>query len=98
RGEGGPMNRRVLAGMLGLTVAGCAQTRATQSPTAQNMSHVGIQPLPSIHESINAGLRADPETRVAAVDADPSEPDPIAAAEVAGGPAPATRDGSERGS
>jgi parvulin-like peptidyl-prolyl isomerase len=76
------MNRRVLAGMLGLAVAGCAQSRATQAPGGQKMPPVGLGELPSIHQWINADLhQLNPDSRVTMRDADPAEPDPIAAGE-----------------
>jgi parvulin-like peptidyl-prolyl isomerase len=89
------MNRRVLAGMLGLTVAGCAQGRATQTPAGDRMPPVGMQTLPSIHQSISADVRQmHPENRLAMRDADPMEPDPIAALELANEHDPAPSNGS----
>ncbi len=50
------MKRHLVAGMLGLAVAGCAQTRS-QLPKEDGRSPgpVGMTPVPSIHESINRG-------------------------------------------
>jgi len=45
-----------VAGMLGLALAGCAQTRSQVPKGAEKSTGpVGMTPVPSIHESINRG-------------------------------------------
>jgi peptidyl-prolyl cis-trans isomerase SurA len=46
------MKRRLVAGMLGLALAGCAQGRPMMKP-------VGVRPVPSLTDTINGGLPDD---------------------------------------
>src|SRR4051812_11491251 len=49
-----PMNRHLVAGMLGLALAGCAQSRsAMPNQGATSPGPVGLTTFPSIHDSIN---------------------------------------------
>ena len=48
------MNRHVVAGMLGLVLAGCATTRQDEGQKAGPVPTVGLTEFPSIHEAINA--------------------------------------------
>ncbi len=51
------MKRQLVAGLLGLAVAGCAQSRSQMPKGAAGPtpSPVGMTPVPSIHDSINRG-------------------------------------------
>lgn len=90
------MNRRVLAGMLGMAVAGCAQGRPDLPLAARGSAPVGLMTLPPIHETINSGARVAPASLVVRRDeAPPARPDPIgppwrAASLDAGRPAPSS--------
>ncbi|HZW32112.1 MAG TPA: peptidylprolyl isomerase [Isosphaeraceae bacterium] len=50
------MKRQFVAGVLGLALAGCAQSRsAVPKGAAAEPEPVGLAPIPSIHETINRG-------------------------------------------
>jgi peptidyl-prolyl cis-trans isomerase SurA len=49
------MSRFIVAGILGLALAGCAQTRTNVEPNAPPPVPVALTPVPSIYESINRG-------------------------------------------
>src|SRR5262245_58822864 len=57
-----PMKRHLVAGVLGLALAGCAQSRsALPNRGAPSLGPVGLTTFPSIHESINReNPRVDP--------------------------------------
>lgn len=48
-----PMNRHVVAGLLGLALAGCAQNRSAIQSRGPSAGPVGLTSFPSIHETIN---------------------------------------------
>lgn len=48
-----PMKRLVVAGILGLALAGCAQNRSEMSNHGPGLGPVGLDTYPPIHESIN---------------------------------------------
>ncbi len=57
------MNRHVVAGMLGLVLAGCAGDRSALPRAGQVIPPVSLTPLPPIHEAINQeNPRVDPRT------------------------------------
>jgi peptidyl-prolyl cis-trans isomerase SurA len=58
------MNRRVLAGLLGMALAGCAQTRSDLPLARGGPVPVGLEPLPSIHKTINDGSQFAPASLV----------------------------------
>jgi peptidyl-prolyl cis-trans isomerase SurA len=80
------MKRVMLAGMLGLAVSGCAQSRS-KMPASQP---VGMDPVPSIHDTINRGT-GDRALQQSAL-RDPEDPRwsgrPATAGQAAGRPAP----------
>lgn len=47
------MNRHVVAGLLGLALAGCAQNRSAIQSRGPSAGPVGLTSFPSIHETIN---------------------------------------------
>src|SRR6187397_9532 len=47
------MKRSVVAGVLGLALAGCAQNRSGMPEVARTSPPVGLAPVPPIHEIIN---------------------------------------------
>lgn len=69
------MNRLVFVALVSIALAGCAQTQSGQPQTGSPFPPVGLEPLPSIHETINAGLKPSQPGRstdrqLAATDAD----------------------------
>lgn len=57
------MNRQVVAGILGLALAGCAQDRVNVSRSRATLPTVALKSMPTIHESINGeNPSIDPRT------------------------------------
>ncbi len=49
------MRRRIAVGMLGLALAGCARSRTSMPAAALRAQPVGMEPVPSITDTINRG-------------------------------------------
>jgi len=85
------MNRRVVAGLLGLAVAGCAQDRSLSSRPRTPVPTVGLTPpMDSIHAAINRdNPKIDPGSTRAGHSPDPADrPAPPAADSLVTGPDP----------
>ena len=66
------MRRRIAIGMLGLALAGCAQLRSSLPGTASRGQPIGMEPSPSLSDTINRGT-GDPAI-VQATLPDPKNP------------------------
>ncbi|MGA7502223.1 MAG: hypothetical protein WBX00_36480, partial [Isosphaeraceae bacterium] len=66
------MRRKIAVGMLGLALAGCAQSRSSVPGAASRGQPIGMEPVPSINDTINRGL-GDPAI-VQATLSDPKNP------------------------
>ena len=66
------MRRKIAVGMLGLALAGCAQSRSPVPGAASRGQPIGIEPVPSINDTINRGT-GDPAI-VQATLPDPKNP------------------------
>src|SRR5271157_1556201 len=66
------MRRKIAVGMLGLALAGCAQSRSSVPGAASRGQPIGMEPVPSISDTINRGT-GDP-TIVQATLPDPKNP------------------------
>ena len=49
------MRRKIAVGMLGLALAGCAQSRSSMPGTASRPQPIGMDPVPAIADTINRG-------------------------------------------
>ncbi|WP_261340752.1 peptidylprolyl isomerase [Singulisphaera sp. GP187] len=95
------MNRHVVAGLLGLALAGCAQNRSAIPGRGPSAGPVGLTSFPSIHETINRenpkfdprSLRASAATHgpengmIPGRGSDPRRPDSVAVAPAIDSPA-----------
>ena len=66
------MRRKIAVGMLGLALAGCAQSRSSMPGAASRGQPIGMEPVPSISDTINRGT-GDPAI-VQATLPDPKNP------------------------
>ena len=66
------MRRKIAVGMLGLALAGCAQSRSSLPVAASRGQPIGMEPVPSINDTINRGT-GDPAI-VQATLPDPKNP------------------------
>ena len=66
------MRRKIAVGMLGLALAGCAQSRSSLPVAASRGQPIGMEPVPSINDTINRGT-GDPAI-VQATLPDPKSP------------------------
>src|SRR5271166_6320459 len=66
------MRRNIAVGMLGLALAGCAQSRSSLPGAASRGQPIGMEPVPSINDTINRGT-GDPAL-VQATLPDPKSP------------------------
>ncbi|HMF38366.1 MAG TPA: hypothetical protein VKF17_17115, partial [Isosphaeraceae bacterium] len=66
------MRRKIAVGMLGLALAGCAQSRSSVPGAASRGQPIGMEPVPSINDTINRGT-GDPAI-VQATLPDPKNP------------------------
>src|SRR5208337_5340483 len=66
------MRRKIAVGMLGLALAGCAQSRSSVPGAASRGQPIGMEPLPAISDTINRGT-GDPAI-VQATLPDPKNP------------------------
>ncbi len=66
------MRRKIAVGMLGLALAGCAQSRSSMPGAASHGQPIGMEPVPSISDTINRGT-GDPAI-VQATLPDPKNP------------------------
>jgi len=49
------MKLKLVAALLGLAIGGCAQSRSMRLPEGPDSKPIGVDPVPSIHETINRG-------------------------------------------
>lgn len=49
------MKLKLVAALLGLAIGGCAQSRSARLPEGPGAQPIGVDPVPSIHETINRG-------------------------------------------
>ena len=66
------MRRKIAVGMLGLALAGCAQSRSSVPGAASRGQPIGMEPVPSINDTINRGT-GDPAIARATLP-DPKDP------------------------
>lgn len=89
------MKRHVIAGMLGLALAGCAQERTAQTKSGSGPGPVGtMNDLAPIHQAINKGPTTEAGPGTAVADANVSRVIPVPTAAVASHPVPGTNPNS----
>jgi len=49
------MKLKLVAALLGLAIGGCAQSRSAKLPEGPGSTPIGMEPVPSIHDTINRG-------------------------------------------